>query len=418
MGYNGEQLLLLKQRWSRPLHDPSGGEPAEVDGCRTFGELLSLRMERIGNLVAPHVPGEGEPPAVERLRALWSEVCDSLFLGLAEEVKTYGLAAITPMEAPLYGIRESIDLRGAPLGGVILCGAFLENVHFDGADLAGGRFDGARCIETSFADATCSHASFGRAECNFASFRGAICDHASFAGSDCTMATFCRANLRHASFAGAVCFAATFDNAFLADAAIDGMSINHLTTFGRPGELGEAQVSMPSHARKKGEGDDWYISELFPAWLRAAQVNCRIRILFRNHGYFLKADEYQYFEMVCHRHLQQQSRCGEFFEWFFKDLMFGYGLKWKRPLVSIVAIILLWGAGFAAHFQTSDLHDLYGSVGYGLYYSVISFTTLGLGHATELNGVWPKILLCSEALLGTILMPLFLLAYARKILQD
>jgi uncharacterized protein YjbI with pentapeptide repeats len=390
----------------------------EVDGCRTLQELLTRRLARIGALVAPCVPAGGEGVVVERLRSQWAEECDRLFLDLAEDLKAWGLACTVPLEAPRYGIRAPIDLRGADLAGAVLCGAFLENVTFAGADLAGARFDGARCIETCFDGARCSHASFAGAECNFASFRGADCDHASFAGSDCTLAVFKGARLRHASFAGAVCFAAAFDGAFLADAAIDAMAINHLTTFGRPGELGEAAASTPAHVRKRGEDDDWFISELFPAWLRAAQVNCRIRQLFRNHGYFLKADEYQYFEMVCHRHLQQQSRWGEFCEWFFKDLMFGYGLKWKRPLVSIVAIILLWGGGFTLHFQLSALHGFAPSIGYGLYYSVISFTTLGLGHAAELDGIWPKVLLCSEALLGTILMPLFLLAYARKILQD
>lgn len=418
MGHDDEQLLLLRQRWSGPLTHGDSGEPLELDGCRTLQELLTLRMERIGALVAAYALSGNEPPAPERLRDGWAGQCDSLFLLLADELKACGLAGITPIESPRYGIRETIDLRGAVLRGAILCGAFLENVHFEGADLSSARLDGARCIETCFDHALCMDATFNRAECNFASFQGAVCDRASFAGSDCTLAVFKRARLRHSSFDGAVCFAAQFDGAFLAHAAIDAMSINHLTTFGRPGELGEAESSTPPRARRRGEGDDWFISELFPAWLRAARVNCRIRLLFRNHGYFLKADEYQYLEMVCNRHLLHQSRCSEFFEWFFKDLMFGYGLKWKRPLVSIVVIIVLWGCGFTLHFQLSSLHGLSASIGYGLYYSVISFTTLGLGHATELDGVWPKVLLCSEALMGTILMPLFLLAYARKILQD
>jgi hypothetical protein len=416
MAYSDEQLLLLRQRWDEPLR--RGGEPVEVEGCRTFAELLARRMARIGGLVAGHVAaGEGLPD-VERLRESWGRECDPLFLAMVDELVGLGLQKGAPMEPTRYGVRDPIDLRGASLPGALLCGAFLENVHFEGADLEGARLDGARCIETRFDGASCSRASFRKAGCHFASFRGALCGHASFEGSDCTVTSFRRADLRHASFAGAVCFAATFDGAFLADAAIGDMSINHLTSFGRPGELGEAEASAPAHAQRRGEEDDWFITELFPAWLRAAQVNCRIRLLYRNHGYFLKADEYQYHEMVCHRHLQQQSRWGEFLEWFFKDLMFGYGLKWIRPLVSIVAIILIWGGGFALHFLLAGLHGPLASMGHGLYYSVISFTTLGLGHTAELDGIWPKLLLCSEALLGTVLMPLFLLAYARKMLQD
>jgi hypothetical protein len=415
MDYSGEQLRALRKRWGEPL--VHGGEPVVVDGCQTFAELLALRMEQVGRLVAGYVPAGGGAPDVERLRESWARECNGLFLGMVDELHAYGLAGIVPLDPTRYGVRDPLDLRGAMLAGTMLCGAFLENVHLEGADLERACLDGARCIETCFIGARCSFASFRKAGCNFASFRGALCEHASFDGSDCTVTSFGGANLRHASFAGAVCFAADFDGAFLADAAIADMAINHLTSFGRPGELDEAAASSPVHA-PGGEEEDWFITELFPAWLRAAQVNCRIRQLFRSHGYFLKADEYQYFEMVCHRHLQQQGRLGEFFEWLFKDLMFGYGLKWKRPLVTIVAIILLWGGGFTLHFLLSSLHGLAASIGYGLYYSVISFTTLGLGHTTELDGIWPKMLLCSEALLGTILMPLFLLAYARKILQD
>jgi predicted membrane metal-binding protein len=122
--------------------------------------------------------------------------------------------------------------------------------------------------------------------------------------------------------------------------------------------------------------------------------------------------------MVCRRHVLHQNRFSEFFEWFFKDLMFGYGLKWKRPFITVLIIILVWALGFALHFRLNGLHSLFTSIGYGFYYSIISFTTLGFGNAPDLEGAWPKVLLCSEALLGTILMPLFLLAYARKILQD
>ena len=98
--------------------------------------------------------------------------------------------------------------------------------------------------------------------------------------------------------------------------------------------------------------------------------------------------------------------------------MFGYGLKWKRPFISVLVIILIWALGFTLHFRLNTPYDLVTCIGYGLYYSVISFTTLGFGNAPDLVGAWPKLLLSSEALLGTVLMPLFLLAYARKILQD
>jgi hypothetical protein len=422
MHYTSDQLQKLRDRWHKPLISPDDGRPLEVEGCRTFRELLQCRMARINEVASTdRVDIEWAGKLEEwraALRGTWEKQADVLFAEMMSEFSRYGLDRVMEIEAARYEIRDPCDLRGAELRHADFCGAYLENAHFEGADLTKARFDGSRCFETHFEDVTCEYTSFWGAECHFSGFQGALCDHASFERADCTMARFDQARLRYASFDEAVCFAAVFNGAFLAKTSISAMSINHLTRFGRPGEQMEAELTRPSHAKKKEEGDDWYIVELFPAWLRAAEVNSQIRCLLKSHGYFWEADEYQYLEMVCRRHVLHQNLLNEFFEWFFKDLMFGYGLKWRRPLISVLTIILVWGLGFALHFRLNALHDLSTSIGYGLYYSVISFTTLGFGNAPDLNGVWPKVLLCSEALLGTILMPLFLLAYARKILQD
>jgi len=419
MRYQPEQLLRLRERWSLSLLDPEEGTPVVVAGCRTFGELLRRHVALYSKRKAPVVSGS-ETLEVWRstLQTEWVDTFDASFTELMTELHHYELPEIAPIEPARYEIREPYDLRGADLKEIYLAGAYLENAHFEGADLTRACFIGARCFETHFEDTLCGHASFGGAECHFADFRGANCDHASFERADCTMVVFDVARLRETTFAGAICFAASFDGAHLTHACIDTMRINHLTRFGIPGEQIDAERSKPSRRDVKSEGDDWCIVELFPGWLRAADVNSRIRTLLKSNGYLWEADEYQYLEMVCRRHVLHQNRGGEFLEWFFKDLMFGYGLKWKRPLITVLSIILLWAVGFSLHFRTTGLHNLVSSIGYGLYYSVISFTTLGFGNAPDLDGPWAKLLLCSEALIGTILTPLFLLAYARKILQD
>ncbi len=422
MRYPPDQLLQLRERWHLPLIDPASGLPTVIEGNRTFGELLRQRLTAISLLSGKSTPNfaDLEKPEVWRIRLHeeWVDKYDAPFADIVAELQLYGLAEVIRIETARYEIRDPYDLRGAELKGLFLTGAYLENAHFEGANLTGACFAGARCFETHFEDTLCEQASFLGSECHFADFRGANCDRANFKQADCTMVRFDQARLRHASFDDAICLAAVFDAAYLNHASLENMHINHLTRFGKTGEQIEAERTKPPNKELKSEGDDWYIVELFPAWLQAAEVNAKIRFLLKSHGYFWEADEYQYLEMVCRRHVLHQNKANEFFEWFFKDLMFGYGLKWKRPLISVLVIILLWALGFSLHFRLNGLHDLFTSIGYGLYYSVIAFTTLGFGNAPDLEGVWPKLLLCSEALLGTILMPLFLLAYARKILQD
>jgi uncharacterized protein YjbI with pentapeptide repeats len=423
MRYSAEQLAQLRDRWQQPLVSPESGESVTVDGAATFQELLARAMANIVGLLGSQTNdavGDGHAAELTRsaARTVWEDAGDAVFSAVLQDLKLYGLPELYPIETPRYQIRDTGDLRGASLKDAVFRGAFLENVHFEGADLTNACFVGARCFETHFEGAQCERATFFGAECHFAVFAGAQCDQVLFDTADCTMVRFDHATLRSASFNETICFAATFDGALLARASISGMRINHQTRFGRPGDIDEAKRSTPSYTRKANEDDDWYIVDLFPAWLRAAQVSAQIRFLLKNHGYFLEADEYQYLEMVCQRHLLHQNRLRHFFEWLFKDLVFGYGLKWKRPLITVLVIILLWGIGFASHFHLHLRHDLLTSFGYGMYYSTISFTTLGFGNTTDLEGFLPKALLCSEALLGTILMPLFLLAYARKILQD
>lgn len=422
MRYLPEQLQQLRERWHQPLLDPAGGTPVVIEEKSTFDELLRHRLTALG-LLSGKVTidcADMEKPEVwrNRLHEVWVDKCDTPFADIVAELKLYGLAEVSSIEPARYEIRDPYDLRGAELKGVSLTGAYLENAHFEGANLAGACFAGARCFETHFEDTLCEQASFVGSECHFADFKGANCDHADFKQADCTMVRFDQARLRHASFDAAICFAAVFNGVYLNHADVENMRINHLTRFGKTGEQLEAERTRPTRREAKSEGDDWYIVELFPAWLQAAEVNAKIRFLLKAHGYLWEADEYQYLEMVCRRHVLHQNKINEFFEWFFKDLMFGYGLKWRRPLISVLVIILLWALGFSLHFRLNGLHDVITSIGYGLYYSVIGFTTLGFGNAPDLDGVWPKLLLCSEALLGTILMPLFLLAYARKILQD
>ncbi|WP_005034012.1 pentapeptide repeat-containing protein [Holophaga foetida] len=420
--YLKEQISLLRERWQYPLLSPDNGKPVEIDGAATFQELLTLRMAEIRRKLMEcpvSDPGGGGSDGLrKRAREIWNSQAEAVISKMLDDLGKFGLPEVCPMEASRYQIRDSRDLRGASLRFATFRGAFLENMHFEGADISQACFAFSRCFETNFEDATCEGGDFSGAECHFAVFSRAVCDHLILDNADCTMVRFDQAVLRNASFHETTCFAAIFDRALLARADIADMKINHLTCFGRPGELEEARNSKPSSSKRKGEGDDWYIVDLFPAWLRAAQVNSQIRLLLRSNGFFLEADNYQYLEMVCKRHLLHQSLAKQFFEWFFKDLMFGYGLKWRRPLLTVLVVIALWGTGFALYFKLNSLYGLAASIGYGIYYSIIAFTTLGFGNVPDLEGVWPKVLLCSEALIGTVLMPLFLLAYARKILQD
>jgi len=389
-----------------------------LDGCATFRELLDQTLrgikEALDARAAAEPPG-GDPRVLAR--KAWQMAGEEPFNELVRRLREHGFEGGTRLEAGRYEARDAVDLRGGDFRAGSFRGALLENAHFQGADLRGVCFAGARCFETRFQHARCDGASFEAAECQFADFRWASCARAAFAGADCSMARFEGARLGQGDFRAATCFATGFDGAFLHNAAISAMRINHYTRFGKPGEQREAELSRKPRTRDLDE-EDWFIAHLNPHWLRAAQVNAEIRGLLRANGDFMEADKYQYHEMVCRRHLQVGNPLGTFFQWFFKDRIFGYGLKWHRPLITIVIMVAVWTTAFCAYFHATRGTPLAQSLGDGFYYSVICLTTLGLGNLSDIVGFWGKFLVCSEALIGSVLMPIFLMAYARKILQD
>jgi uncharacterized protein YjbI with pentapeptide repeats len=421
MIYDDPTLSALRARWNKPLLDPVTRAETVRDGCSTYRELLRLTLDANRSLLLDNdeLVHEGADwvQLRPRLRSRWGTEAESRFRETMEALATHGLEKVVNIEASRYETRDAMDLRGSDCRDAVLCGASLSNAHFEGADLRGARIDGALCFETHFEHARCERASFQGIDGHFADFAEASCDHASFAGADCSMVSFERSRLRHADFRGAKGFATRFNGAYLHGAAIENLKINHHSEFGTPGELVEARRTkrMAKHHRDEEDG---FIAELFPHWLRAAEVNSAIRTLLKSSGYFVQADDYQYQEQVCRRHATSRDALVTFFDWFFKDLVFGYGLKWRRPFLTLLSILLLWSLFFSIFFFSTNQRSLGQAVGQGIYYSVISLTTLGLGDPAEIPGLLPKVLVCTEALLGTVLMPLFLLAYARKILQD
>ena len=412
-------MAALKGRWDKPLLAPGGQGQVTLEGCATFRELVLKAMREIRAALPQEEPDRARDPRPwrERCRRLWQERAQGLFDQLLRRLAEHGLEAGPELPVGRYQTRDAVDLRGADCRGGSFRGAPLENIHFQHADLRGVSFEGARCIETGFELALCDGATFAYAECQFADFRSSCCDRASFLHADCSMARFDGARLRQAEFSGATCFAASFKGAFLHKAAISAMKINHYTAFGKPGEQSEAERSKPPKVQDRSE-EDWFIAHLNPHWLRATEVNAAIRGLLKASGDFLAADQYQYHELVCRRHLIVGQPVVYFFEWFFKDRIFGYGLKWHRPLVTIFLMVSVWTAGFTTYFHVTGGQPLVHSFGDGLYYSIVCLTTLGLGNLSDVVGFWGKFLVCSEALIGSVLMPVFLLAYARKILQD
>jgi hypothetical protein len=98
-------------------------------------------------------------------------------------------------------------------------------------------------------------------------------------------------------------------------------------------------------------------------------------------------------------------------EFFIGRLLFGYGEKPLRPLITGGVVIVLCALSF---WLAKGMVITNGcpTLGNALYFSIVTFTTLGYGDITAIPGM--RWLSASEAILGAALMSLFIVALARK----
>ena len=471
--YSVEELAKLRSRWKKPLWDHDQKKQVEVEGCKTYEELLRHGLGEIAKIFESYTKDRPEKPSMvdgDALSKLWDLLGKDTFFRTLLMLKQYDLDDYLPASATDEFLHRpcSIDMRGAECVGAHFdganCrgahfeGANCREAHFDGANCWGAHFDGAECWGAHFNGANCARAHFDGANCARAHFDGAYCGGVHFGGANCQGAHFngancewvhfegvncqgahfngayCQgvhfegvicaeadfegANCREAHFEGADCREAHFDGADcqlavfrlakaagtsfqrarLKSAEIREMNVFSDTSFGTPGEQIDAET-VGNDATK---------------WLDAADANLRIKRCWKASGYYQRADECQFNEMKCRG--RAKKGVGKYLDYIFFYLMAGYGVRLRHPLTCIGLVIVAFGIFFTLSFLKGGA-SIMQATGQGFYYSIMSFTTLGLGEAQHMRGFSLSFPICLEALFGAALTPLFIVTYARRILQ-
>lgn len=106
-------------------------------------------------------------------------------------------------------------------------------------------------------------------------------------------------------------------------------------------------------------------------------------------------------------------------EFIFGRVVFGYGERPRNPLLIGLVVILLWTVIFrvggvvdpAANAGSSEIIHGWGQ---SLYFSIVTFTTLGYGDLRPPEHLQLRLLAATESLFGAALMALFIVSLARK----
>ena len=103
----------------------------------------------------------------------------------------------------------------------------------------------------------------------------------------------------------------------------------------------------------------------------------------------------------------------------FYRLLAGYGERPERTLLSSLLTIL----SFAIFYFFSgclkypqDIHTVFEEFVCSIYFSFVTFTTLGLGDIHPVNNLG-RMLVCVEAVIGAFLIALFVVVFARKMMR-
>lgn len=284
-------------------------------------------------------------------------------------------------------VADGIDLRGAPLSGfdfriAVQDGdngfleefAVISNIHFEGATLKHCKFLNGKIMNCNFENATLTHSDF----------RNSTINNCNFINGDLT----------GIGLHGTKIMDCNFTNCALKDVTLSGSIVDEKTTFGKT-------------LKSEQEGNYHFASIEYK----------QIKLLYKNSSLHHIADHYQYKEMVAKRKISKRSSPKRWLNYVFGDLLCKYGTSYTRVFFWSAAIIIL--CGFMLSANKSLLYNnqpVEASLTDALYFSLVTFTTLGYGDFHAIG--FMRFVAGLESFAGVFLMSLFTVIVGRRIIRD
>jgi hypothetical protein len=291
---------------------------------------------------------------------------------------------------------------------------FEREINLSGLNLEGIDLSESHLIGANLKKANLRRAQLERAELHFADLEGAKLDYAILINAKLPLANLKKARLDNAFLMEAELHRAEIDKASFRNANLEGADLEFVSLgadFSRAclwrANLTEAEFPRDANFEEVWWGD-CILEEEKDGFLEEAKATYHhLKIWYIEHNAPDIAAKFYYREKEIDRKLASEwyNRMTGWFSWAF----FGHGEGWKR--------ILIWIAGCISFFTliyfftgTLTLDAFLNS----LYYSAISFITLGYGSLIKATAGWMKGLGVFEAFLGFFMMTLFLVTFVRK----
>lgn len=299
------------------------------------------------------------------------------------------IRAFDPLSGPLNLSKvecEDVDFSGLDLKGSSFSQATIGRAQFIGTNLSNCDMIGARFTGCDFVGSEAAHANFTKAiftQCSFS--------HADFRGANFTEARF-----KDADFMGAV-----LCNAVLWNADLSGAKYLKKRNFNDP-ETG------PSHPKT-------HLSEENP--LIAFESYRSLKHHFYEKGFYEDASWAAYRGLTMERKHLFKAKNLNYISSLLMDLLSGYTEKPDRVVLSALGMIIFFGVVYFFMDAVRPTADLaLGRTGFWdcIYFSFMTFTTVGFGDFIPRAGFWIKALVGVEAFSGPFMAGLFIFTLTRR----
>lgn len=288
-------------------------------------------------------------------------------------------------------------------------GANFSKVDLSGLDLSKTDFSGANLSRANLSNSNFFDANLQNAELLGADLSGADLTSANLEGSDLTRsymegARAWHANLKNANLIEANLNRADFWNAHLFN-----------TRLWRTDIKGAISISKASFRAKLGRFiSDYKINE--SGFLSSEDSYRTIKQYFLVNGRYDDASWASFKEKTMNRKLLKKRRNPGYIPSLVMNLLCGYGEKPYRIILSSFFVIF----SFAIAYKLMSAVQLASSAGYKMsfidhiYFSIVTFTTVGYGDFIPKAAAAFRITAASEAFIGAFMIGLFIFTLARK----
>ena len=302
--------------------------------------------------------------------------------------------------------------------------ASIRKVFNDGGDLKGANLEKAvlkdiNAAKVNLAFANLSQADLSGSHIFNASFECAYLLGTDLSGSDLTHCDFRGADMTKANLSGARLWNADLRNAALAEADISGADLWNANLHNV--KIWHANFENAKSLTRRNFASDphllWTSKINEEGVLSAEEAYRGLKSHFLAKGIYDDAGWASFREKTMERLLMKKKKdLLRYIPSLIMSALCGYGEKPARIIAAALAAIFFYAAtyGLLNAVESSGVRSYTMRVSDYIYYSTVTFTTVGYGDFVPKSNAFFRLLAASEAFMGAFLMGLFVFTLARK----